>query len=160
MEIYLNIFLPPLPKVGCQIFLEIWKPWGKVMERRGLIFDLFCLKNCLKSPRKKKCFFFADFALHPAGYNRPIPRVITALSHSKSKCKSTTNCWSVLMSGGKSVSRHSRWWFICATRWSNCMPYLAITISTNLSLGWFYHDRRWFLMNNNKVLLKQICCPT
>ena len=25
--------LPPLPEVGCQIFLEIQKPWGKVVER-------------------------------------------------------------------------------------------------------------------------------
>ena len=27
----LNVFLPPLPKVGCPIFLEIWNPWGKVV---------------------------------------------------------------------------------------------------------------------------------
>jgi hypothetical protein len=28
----LNVFLPPLPEVGCPIFLEIQNPWGKVME--------------------------------------------------------------------------------------------------------------------------------
>jgi hypothetical protein len=36
--------LPPLPEVGCQIFLEIWNPWGKVMERSGLTFEHFCLE--------------------------------------------------------------------------------------------------------------------
>ena len=40
----LNFFLPPLPKVGCQIFLEIRNPWGKVMERSGLRFEHFCLE--------------------------------------------------------------------------------------------------------------------
>ena len=40
----LTVFLPPLPKVGCQIFLEILNPWGKVMERSGLTFEHFCLE--------------------------------------------------------------------------------------------------------------------
>ena len=40
----INVFLPPLPEVGCQIFLEIRNPWGKVMERSGLRFEHFCLK--------------------------------------------------------------------------------------------------------------------
>ena len=40
----LNVFFPPLPKVGCPIFLEIRNPWGKVMERSGLIFEHCCLK--------------------------------------------------------------------------------------------------------------------
>ena len=40
----LTVFLPPLPEVGCQIFLEIWNPWGKVMERSGLTFEYFCLE--------------------------------------------------------------------------------------------------------------------
>ena len=58
----LNVFLPPLHKVECQIFLEIRNPWGKVMERSGLRFKHFMFKSGLKSPRKKK-LFFADFAL-------------------------------------------------------------------------------------------------
>ena len=60
----LNVFLPPLPNVGCPIFLEIQSPWGKVMERSGLRFEYFCLKivkNC------REIFFiflfFTDFAL-------------------------------------------------------------------------------------------------
>ena len=75
------VFLPPLPEVRCQIFLEIRNPWGKVMKRSGLTFEHFCLEmveNC----RAKKSFFFADFA----GYNRLIPLIcgLSALSHSKS----------------------------------------------------------------------------
>ena len=37
----LTVFLPPLPEVGCPIFLEIRNPWGKVMERSGLRFGTF-----------------------------------------------------------------------------------------------------------------------
>ena len=39
-----TVFLPPLPEIGCQIFLEIRNPWGKVMERSGLTFEHFCLE--------------------------------------------------------------------------------------------------------------------
>ena len=56
----LDVFLPPLPEVGCPIFLEIPNPWGKVLERNGLGFEHFCLKivkNCLAK------FFFAVFVL-------------------------------------------------------------------------------------------------
>ena len=38
------VFLPPLPEVGCPIFLEIRNPWGKVMERSGVTFKHFCFK--------------------------------------------------------------------------------------------------------------------
>ena len=40
----LTVFLPPLPEVGCPIFLEIQNPWGKVMERSGFRYEHFCLK--------------------------------------------------------------------------------------------------------------------
>ena len=40
----LSVCLPPLPEVGCPIFLDIPNPWGKVMERNGLTFEHFCLK--------------------------------------------------------------------------------------------------------------------
>ena len=54
----LKVFLPPLPKVGCPIFLEIRNPWGKIMERSGLRFEFFLLsKICLKSPNNKRVFF-------------------------------------------------------------------------------------------------------
>ena len=60
----LTVFLPPLPEVGCQIFLEIRNPWGKVMERSGLLFEHFCLE--IAAQKKKKLLNL---------------RVITALSH-------------------------------------------------------------------------------
>ena len=41
----LNVFLPPLPEVGCPIFLEIRNALGKVMERSGLRFDNFCFEG-------------------------------------------------------------------------------------------------------------------
>ena len=40
----LNIFLPPLRKVRCPIFLEIQNPWEKVMQRSGLRFEHFSLE--------------------------------------------------------------------------------------------------------------------
>ena len=40
----LNLFLPPLPEVGCPNILQIRNPWGKVMERYGLRFEHFCLE--------------------------------------------------------------------------------------------------------------------
>ena len=52
----LNFFWPPLPEVGCPIFLEIRNHWGKVMERSGLRFEHFCLK-IVKNRRTKKKFF-------------------------------------------------------------------------------------------------------
>ena len=49
---HLCICLPPLPEVGCPKFLEIWNPWGKVLERSGFRIEHFCWE-----------VFFADFAL-------------------------------------------------------------------------------------------------
>ena len=40
----LTVFLPPLPGVGCPIFLYIQNPWGKVMERNGFTFEHFNLE--------------------------------------------------------------------------------------------------------------------
>ena len=57
----LNIFLPQLPEVGCPIFLEIWNPWGKVMERSGLRLEHFRLEVVLNRHFLKS--FLADFAL-------------------------------------------------------------------------------------------------
>ena len=40
----LNVFLPPIAEVECPIFLEIWNPWGKVMEKSDLRYEHFCLE--------------------------------------------------------------------------------------------------------------------
>ena len=52
----LTVFLPPLPKVRCPIFLEIRNPWGKVKTRSGLTFEHFVWKWS-KIAEKKKVFF-------------------------------------------------------------------------------------------------------
>ena len=52
----LTVFWPPLPEVGCPIFLEIQNSWGKVMERSGLIFEHFCLKIVKNRSAKKNIF--------------------------------------------------------------------------------------------------------
>ena len=57
----LNVFLPPLPEVGCPIFLEIRNPRGKVMERSGLTFEHFVWKWSKIAAHFFS--FFADFAL-------------------------------------------------------------------------------------------------
>ena len=56
----LRPILPPFPEVGCPKFLEIWNPWGKVLERSGLRIEHFgweLVKNC----RVIFFCFFADF---------------------------------------------------------------------------------------------------
>ena len=52
----LNVFLPPVPKIWCPIFLEIQNPWRKVMERSGLRFEHFCLEVVLNCCAKKNSF--------------------------------------------------------------------------------------------------------
>ena len=41
-SLLLTVFLAPLPEVQCPNFLDIWRPWGKLMERSGLRFENFC----------------------------------------------------------------------------------------------------------------------
>ena len=60
----LTVFLPPLPEVGCPIFLEIRNPWGKVIKRSGLRYEHFCLK-IVENRRAKKSFFLHFFGLLP-----------------------------------------------------------------------------------------------
>ena len=57
---FLMVFLPPLPEIGCPIFLEIRNSWGKVLERSGLRYEHFCLK-IFENRRAKKSFFSSLF---------------------------------------------------------------------------------------------------
>ena len=41
-SLYLNVFLPQLPKVQCPNFLDFSNPWGKLMKRSGRRFEYFC----------------------------------------------------------------------------------------------------------------------
>ena len=59
-EVPFNGLLPPLPKVGCPVFLKIQNPWGKVVERSGLRYEHFCLK-IIKNCRAKNKFFSSHF---------------------------------------------------------------------------------------------------
>ena len=53
---FLNIFLPPVPEVGCPNFVEIWNPCGKVWKE--LVSDLktFTTKGCKIAAQKKLVF--------------------------------------------------------------------------------------------------------
>ena len=62
------VFLSPLPEVGCPIFLEIWNPWGKVMERSGLRYEHFCMK-IVENRRAKKSFFSLTFFTFEVSFN-------------------------------------------------------------------------------------------
>ena len=44
LSVCLLIFEVPFAPTSHQIFLEIWNPLGKVMERSGLTFEPFCLE--------------------------------------------------------------------------------------------------------------------
>ena len=46
------VFLPPLPEVHCQNFLDFQNPWRKEMERCGLRFKKLMLIKGVTSPRK------------------------------------------------------------------------------------------------------------
>ena len=50
----LNVFLPPIPEVGCSIFLEIRNPWGKSNGKKGSKIWTFLFGSGLKSLRYKK----------------------------------------------------------------------------------------------------------
>ena len=64
----LNIFLPPLPEVGCPIFLEIRNSWGKSSGKKWSHIWTFLFENFLKSPSKKK-LVFGWFCLTKHGRN-------------------------------------------------------------------------------------------
>ena len=52
------VFLPPISEVGCPIFLEVWNPWGKIMERSGLRVEHFSLEVVLNCQAKRNSFFW------------------------------------------------------------------------------------------------------
>ena len=53
----LTVFLPPLPKVGCQIFFRDLESLGKSNGKKWSNIWTFLFESCLKSPRKKSLFF-------------------------------------------------------------------------------------------------------
>ena len=53
MRYRLNVFLTPLPKVGCPKVLEIQNPWGKVVERWVSDLNIFAQKRSKIAAAKK-----------------------------------------------------------------------------------------------------------
>ena len=93
----LTFFLPPLPEVGCPIFLEIRNPWGKVMERSGLRYEHFCLKIVQNRHAKKKFFLhFFTFEVLVNGLFAPISQsqMSNIFRDSESLRKSNGKKWS------------------------------------------------------------------
>ena len=104
----LTVFLPPLTKVDCPKFLEIWNSWGKLVERRGLRFEFF-LKNGLKSPPRKKLFtdkkkftFELQFKHHFAPTSQKLMSNFFKDSEllGKSSGKKWSQMWIVLLKNG------------------------------------------------------------
>ena len=52
----MNVFLLPLPKVGCPKLLEIRNPWGKSNGKKLSQIEKLLLIKGVKSPQKKGCF--------------------------------------------------------------------------------------------------------
>ena len=57
-EVPFQRFLPPLPKAGCPIFLEIRNPWGKSNGKKWSQIGTFLFGSGLKSRSKKKLVFW------------------------------------------------------------------------------------------------------
>ena len=53
----LNVFLPPLPEVGCPKILEMRNPWGKINRRKLSPISKLLLMKGVKSPQTKKFVF-------------------------------------------------------------------------------------------------------
>ena len=52
--IRLPVFLPPLPEVQCQNFLDVRNPWGKVRGKKHCLrFELFAQQWCKIAVTKK-----------------------------------------------------------------------------------------------------------
>ena len=95
--VFFNGLFPPLPEMGCPIFLEIRNPWGKVIQRSGLRYEHFCFK-IVYNRREKKSFFlhFFTFKVPFNGLFAPTSRswMSNIFRDSESLGKSNGNKWS------------------------------------------------------------------
>ena len=94
----LNVFFPPLPKVGCPKNVKIRNPWGNVVGRTGLRFEHFCSKM-VKNHRGKKWFYRFFFICSLLRYHLnvfvlPLIEVRCPIRDSESLGKSNGNKWS------------------------------------------------------------------
>ena len=65
-EVLFNFFLYPLPKVRCPKILELWNPWGKIMEEGVSHLKTFTNKGCKITAQKK--FVFGSIWQGSGGY--------------------------------------------------------------------------------------------
>ena len=113
------VFLPPLPEVGCPIFLEIRNPWGKVMERSGLRYEHFCLKVS-KIAAQKKVFFSHFFTFEvpfnglfaPTSQSRMSNIFRDSESLGKINEKKWSNIWQFLFGSGLKSPRKKKFFFV------------------------------------------------
>ena len=110
----LTVILPPLPEVGCPIFLEIRNPWGKIMERSGLTFAFY------KSKCPSVCVSFCLFVF-PFTFEVPFNGLFAPFSQSR-----MSNIFRDSESLGKSNGK--KWSHIWTFLFENCqkLPRLLI----------------------------------
>ena len=65
LRLRLNVFLAPLPKVGCPRFFRNLESLGKSNEKKWYQIWAFLFENCLKSPRKKSLLFLLILPYKP-----------------------------------------------------------------------------------------------
>ena len=118
---FLTVFLPPLPKVRCPIFLEIQNPWGKTMERSGLRYEHFFWKLS-KIAAQKKVFFFTFFGLlrfsvffkglfAPISWSLMSNILRDSESLGKNNGKNWSNIWTFLFGSGLKSPREKKFFF-------------------------------------------------
>ena len=128
----LTVFLPPLPEVGCPMFLEIRNPWGKVMERSGLRYEHFCLK-IVKNRRAKKVFFFTFFTFEVSfnGLFAPTSRgwmsniFRDSESLRKSNGKKWSQIWTFLFGIGLKSPRKKKFFFADFAGYNRLIPLIC-----------------------------------
>ena len=136
----LNVFMPPLPKIGCPKLLEIRNPWGKENEISGLRCEHFCFKNGLKLPRQKKFFFLQIFLhlftpfkrLYAPTFWSPMSKLFRfSESLGKTNWKKWSLIWILLLTKGVKLPRQKRFIFenFCLTF---CW-FFALFVCTKLS---------------------------
>ena len=123
----LTVFLLPLPKVGCPIFLEIQNPWGKVLERSGLRYEYFCLKLS-KIAAQKKVFFSHCFTfevpfngLFASTFQSPMSN---SFRDSESLGKSNgkkSNIWTFLFGSGLKSPIKKKFFLLLILPWSTLL---------------------------------------
>ena len=114
----LTVFLPPLPKVGCPIFFEIWNPWGKKWKEVVSYMTIFVWKLS-KIAAQKKFFSLTFFTFEvpfnghfaPTSQSRMSNIFRDLVSLGKSNWKKWSNIWTFLFGSGLKSPRKKKVFF-------------------------------------------------